>query len=281
MKYRMLVADMDGTVLNSRHEAPQGVVDALRRLDAAGCRVVLATGRNYRTALPIAQRIGLDRPLICLNGGLTKHPRDHRTLDALTMPPATARGVAETLLGAGADAFAFVDGYHQDHDFAYIPFGGPSPDAVRFLGAYAGLYLTTDLDGAADVLARCIEVGTIADVETLRRCDDAVRARFDSQVHQMIIHAPNFNMWLFEAFAAEVNKWTAVSRLAGQWGISADAIAAVGDDINDLQMVTHAGLGIAMGNAAESVLAAARRVAPAHDQGGIETVVQWLLDAGD
>jgi Cof subfamily protein (haloacid dehalogenase superfamily) len=281
MKYRMLVADMDGTVLDSRHEVSQGTIEALRRLDEAGCRVVLATGRNYRTALPVAQRIGLDRPLICLNGGLVKHPRDHRTLDIRTLPAATARGLAETLLASGADAFAFVDGYGGKHDFAYIPGASPSPEAARFLKSYSGLHVETDLDGADEMFARCIEVGTIADKGTLRRCADAVRARFDSHVHQMVIYAPNFDLWLLEAFAAGVNKWTAAQRLAAQWGIGTEAVAAVGDDINDIQMVSGAGLGIAMGNAAEAVRAAARRVAPSNDQGGMETVVQWLLDARD
>lgn len=281
MKYRMLVADMDGTVLDSQHAVSQGTIEALRRLDEAGCRVVLATGRNYRTALPVAQRIGLDWPVICLNGGLVKHPRDHRTLEARTLPAATARGLAETLLASGADAFAFVDGYGGEHDFAYIPGARPSPEAARFLKSYSGLHVVTDLDGAEEAFARCIEVGSIADGETLRRCADAVRARFDSQVHQMVIYAPNFDLWLFEAFAAGVNKWTAVERLAAQWGIGTEAVAAVGDDINDIQMVSGAGLGIAMGNAAEAVRAAAQRIAPTNDQGGMETVVQWLLDARD
>ncbi|MBN2582663.1 MAG: HAD family phosphatase [Planctomycetes bacterium] len=279
MKYRMLVADMDGTVLDSRHEVRATTVEALRRIEAAGCRVILATGRNYRTALPVAQRVGLDRPLICLNGGLVKHPRDHSTIETMTFDPATARGVAETLLATGAAAFAFVDGYGEQYDFAYVPCGGPSPDAERFLEFYSGRYVVTDLDGASEAIGRCIEMGTIADAETLRRCGAAVRARFDSQVHQLIIYAPNIDLWLFEAFAAGVNKWAAALRLAERWGIAPDEIAAVGDDINDVEMVRGAALGIAMGNAAECVRNVADRVAPTNDQGGLETVAQWLLES--
>ena len=52
----------------------------------------------------------------------------------------------------------------------------------------------------------------------------------------------------------------------------------MGDDVNDIPMIRAAGLGVAMGNALPAVKAAADRIAPSHDEDGLATVVEWLLE---
>ena len=77
---KLLVLDIDGTVTDSRHE----VTDAARKLvlesQAAGIRVILATGRRYRDALPVAAALGLCGPLVTASGALVKVPSNHETL---------------------------------------------------------------------------------------------------------------------------------------------------------------------------------------------------------
>ncbi len=82
-----------------------------------------------------------------------------------------------------------------------------------------------------------------------------------------------------EIAPAEISKWSGVLHVAESLGISAEEICAVGDDVNDIPMIRGAGLGVAMGNAAESVKAAADRVAPGHDSDGLVAVADWLLKA--
>ena len=75
-----------------------------------------------------------------------------------------------------------------------------------------------------------------------------------------------------------MTKWSAIRRLARQWGIGDETICAVGDDVNDIPMIRAAGLGVAMGNALPEVKAAADRVAPSQQDDGLATVVEWLLE---
>ena len=68
--------------------------------------------------------------------------------------------------------------------------------------------------------------------------------------------------FMCEFAPAGVTKWSAIRRLAADWGIADAAICAVGDDVNDIPMIRAAGLGVAMGNALPEVKAAADRIAP-------------------
>ena len=77
-----------------------------------------------------------------------------------------------------------------------------------------------------------------------------------------------------------MTKWSAIQRLAAEWGIAESEICAVGDDVNDIPMIRAAGLGVAMGNAQPSVKAAADRIAPTHDEDGLVQVVEWVMEEG-
>ena len=81
-----------------------------------------------------------------------------------------------------------------------------------------------------------------------------------------------------ELLPAGVTKWSAIRRLARQWGIGDETICAVGDDVNDIPMIRAAGLGVAMGNALPEVKAAADRIAPSHRTTGWQQVVEWLME---
>jgi hydroxymethylpyrimidine pyrophosphatase-like HAD family hydrolase len=75
----------------------------------------------------------------------------------------------------------------------------------------------------------------------------------------------------------DASKWAAILHLAELWGLDPSEICAVGDDMNDLPMIVGAGLGVAMGHAPESVLAAADHVTGDHDQDGVSMLVHDVL----
>jgi hypothetical protein len=75
----------------------------------------------------------------------------------------------------------------------------------------------------------------------------------------------------------DAGKWAAILHLAELWGVGPAEICAVGDDMNDLPMIAGAGLGVAMGHAPASVLAAADHVTGDHDQDGVSMLVHNVL----
>ena len=105
-----------------------------------------------------------------------------------------------------------------------------------------------------------------------------LRAALPRPITTHVLRSPRYRGFMCELAPAGVTKWSAVRRLASQWGIADDEICAVGDDVNDILMIRSAGLGVAMGNAVPEVKAAADRIAPTHDNDGLAEVVTWLFE---
>lgn len=91
------------------------------------------------------------------------------------------------------------------------------------------------------------------------------------------IEAKDDSIHILEVFDKRVSKWAAIEWLGGETGVPRERIAAIGDEINDLAMVRGAGLGIAMGNAVESVRGAARAAAPSNAEDGVAFAIDRIL----
>jgi hydroxymethylpyrimidine pyrophosphatase-like HAD family hydrolase len=91
------------------------------------------------------------------------------------------------------------------------------------------------------------------------------------------IKSPRYRDWMCEIAPAGVTKWSGVMSVATAWGIAADEICAVGDDVNDIPMIRAAGIGVAMGNARPEVMAVADLVVGSNDGRGITDVADMVL----
>ncbi len=80
-----------------------------------------------------------------------------------------------------------------------------------------------------------------------------------------------------EVLSPAASKWSAVLHLAENWGVDAEEICAVGDDMNDVPMIQGAGLGVAMGHAPPAVLEVADHVTDDHDNDGVARLIDEVL----
>jgi hypothetical protein len=117
MPIRLLVLDIDGTVTDSRHEVPEATHRAVRSLRDAGIRVMLATGRRYRDALPVATTLGLDAPLVTASGALVKSPVGHTTLRRAGFATGVLERVLATVVAAGHEPIVYGDSFADGFDF--------------------------------------------------------------------------------------------------------------------------------------------------------------------
>jgi Cof subfamily protein (haloacid dehalogenase superfamily) len=275
--FRLLVLDVDGTVLDGRHEVSRDTAAAVRRAMDAGVRVVLATGRRYRDTLGVAEAIGVRGPLVTASGALVKDSAGgHATLYRASFGAGVLEGVLGRIAARGHEAVVYTDSFSDGFDFhcatelslepgirEYLELNRPVARVVPDLherppaGAFAGF--------------------TMGSREAMDAVEEDLVSSWPDALSLHVIRSPRYRHWMCEIAPAGVTKWSSVVRLAEGWGIEAAEICAVGDDVNDVPMLHGAGLGVAMGNATSEAIAAADRVAPTNDDGGVAAVVDWIL----
>ena len=280
---RLLILDVDGTLCNSRHEVPEATCAAIGRIRAAGIRVMLATGRRYRDALPVARRLELDAPLVTASGALVKDVRDHATLARAGFAPGVLEGVLRMIVDRGHEPILYTDSYAEGFDFHCRTLeAGAQPRADAPCGVAEYLERNRALARVSPRLDREPPAGVFAGFamgahDEMLDLERSLHAAWPGSLSLHTIRSPRYRDWMCEIAPAGVTKWSGVQAVAARWGLEPAGICAVGDDVNDLPMIRGAGLGIAMGNGTADVLAEADHVVAAHDDGGIEQVADLLL----
>jgi len=273
---RLLALDIDGTVVNSQDQVSAATRDALHKAREHGVQIVLATGRRYSRALPLVTPLGIDVPVITASGGLIKNPLDHRTLFQAQFDRLALLQMLEFLAGQGHDVVLYGDTFDAGFDYWCPRVDEVRPELREFFDLNPGCeQVKPDLiaQPPAGVFAG-FAIGNKAEMVKVQQQLETLLAD-DLSLH--VIRSPRYTGYMCELGASGISKWSGIMHLAEQWQIAPEDIWAVGDDVNDLQMIEHAGVGIAMANAAGELKAIADRIAPSNDQDGVAVVVDWLL----
>ncbi len=268
---RLLVVDMDGTLLDGDGEIPEGLWPALDRLAAAGIVFAPASGRQYATLLSMFERARAGMVFIAENGSYVV--RDDVEVSSTTLPPDLVRDVVTRMRGLtrdGEDLGVVVCGkdaaYVERHDRAFVDQVDPY---------YASLVEVDDLLALGpDVVEAVIKVAVLAFDGPEQRVEPALAPLRPG--HQVVVSG---NHWV-DVMHAEVHKGVAVRRLQASLGVGRDQTVVLGDYLNDLEMLDEATLSFAMDNAHPDVVARARHRAPANTEQGVLQVIDAILDRG-
>lgn len=282
-RVRLVVFDVDGTLTDTKHEIADATRAAVTRLHGVGVRTMLATGRRYRDALPVARALGIEGPLVSASGALVKHSGDHATLVRAEFAPGVLAAVLGHVTAAGHEAILYSDSFDRGFDFhcrslaeAATEPGGHGGGLPEYLGR--NRHLADVVPGLhesppAGVFAGFVMGPRDAMTGLEARLGEALPAALSLHT----IKSPRYRDWMCEIAPVGVTKWSGVMAVARAWGIPAAEICAVGDDVNDIPMITAAGLGIAMGNARPEVHAVADVVVGSNDTTGITDVADLVL----
>ena len=275
-RIRMLALDVDGTLAARGDEVTPATRAAIHRVSGAGIEVVIATGRRFRSARRVIDRLGLEVATVCLGGALVKES-DHRTLHRAPIEVSAIRTVIGVLRRAELSFVGQRDSHaHGGADFVVdrdAPLREPILRYVENNAAHAELRSGLAEQPPDDVLV----IGTFAELGALERVARQLDAELPGRFVSTIVPSPQSGVHYLEVVGAEVSKWSALERLARLRGVAPEAVCAVGDEVNDLSMIHGSGLGIAMANGHERVRAAADWVCGRHDEDGLVAVVEHIL----
>ena len=262
---RLIALDLDGTTLTTDRQIHPRNISAIRRATASGVVVVLASGRIRPSMAPFARQLELgDGPLICSNGAHIVD-LDGSTLEASYLG-ATEQGA---ILDFAEREGLHVNGYTTDHMF-YLH----ESVWVELYRTRAKTIPARRVDVVELRAMRLIKLMVIA--EPARIHDIAMRGDelFDTESISLTESEPEY----LEFLPRNANKGAALQRLAEHLQIRRSEVMAVGDYLNDVEMVAWAGNGVAMGNAVPEVRAVARSVVPNNDDGGVADAIESVLE---
>lgn len=240
--YKLLALDMDGTLLNSQTEVSAENAQWIRKALDAGFHVCVATGRGYQTAIPFVEQLGLQGPMVLVNGGeVWEHPGKlhHRT------PLDVDQVVRLRELALKYDAWYWgysLEGVYNRDRWA--------EDALAQTWLKFGYY--TEDDQAREHILQ--ELAGIGEFEVT-----------NSHPHNIELNPKG------------VTKASGLREVCRMLGIDMSECIACGDSLNDLSMIREAGLGVAMGNAQDAVKQAADVVTETNDQDGVARVIQEYM----
>ncbi len=270
---RMLALDIDGTLVGDDLVLRRRTHAAISRAVHRGLRVSLVTGRMTGSALRFAQMLELRDPLVGYQGALIREmpPEDSsqtgRLLRHRPLPPAVAREAVEWSRLAGLDP-------HVNHLEALVTRADDPlfEDYSAFLGSRA-FQVPDLLEWITRPVTKIVAVGEPPLPMDLL---ETARERFAGRADVTVAH-PKF----LEFIAPGVSKGHAVRWLARRNGVPLGQVLAIGDQVNDLEMLAAVGHGTAMPTAPASVVANARYLAPPVEEEGAAQVIEALALAGE
>ncbi|NQD87041.1 HAD family hydrolase [Paenarthrobacter sp. CM16] len=259
----MVALDVDGTLVDHDGHMSPAVRSAAQAVVASGHDVMIATGRSLNATLPIIEQIGLERGYaVCCNGGVTLRldpslDKGYEIIHKATFDPAPAlRALRERLPNA---KYALED---EDGNFL---------STERFQDASFGVE-SIGVDFQTMLDATAVRVVVFSSENTSDEFNEAIKHIGLSGV----TYSVGWTAWL-DIAAEGVTKASALEALRRKLGTDQANTVAVGDGRNDIEMLTWAGRGVAMGQAPDEVIAVADEVTASVLDDGAAHVLRSLL----
>lgn len=261
---KLVVADMDGTLLDENGRIPEELWSLLDIMKQRGISFVPASGRQYFTLESMFHRASEGMPFICENG--TFVVRDGQEVSSCSIP---REGVETTigLLADGARRGRKVGAVIAGKKRGYFELVDPEFQ-LEVDKYYRRSSLVTDILDYDDDVNK-VAIYDFGDAET--GVFQELNGHLDD--YSIVVSAKH---WV-DVMHPEANKGTAVRALQAELGVSPEETVAFGDYLNDLEMLQASGMSFAMANANPGIIEVSRFIAPSNAEHGVITVLKNLL----
>jgi len=260
---RLLLADVDGTLVTPDKVLTERTVAAVHRLKDAGILFAITSGRPPRGMSMLTRPLDLTTPISAFNGGVIVD-RDLSVIEQRVIPPELVPPIIDELASHDLSVWLYrgSDWYVQDRK-------GPHVDretaTVRFEATVLDSY-----EGLESDVAKL--VGVSDDHDAVAAASAAAHDRFGDHVSASLSQP-----YYVDVTHPDANKGFVAKYLAARYKIPSGEIATIGDMPNDVLMFAHSGLSIAMANASPEVQRAARRVTASNEEEGFALAVERFI----
>ncbi len=272
MPVKLIAIDIDGTLLDSRWQLPEPNRKAIAEAAARGIEVALVTGRRYDFALPIARQLDCPLAMIVNNGAVIKS-KDGVTLLRHLLARDIARAVLEATMEFRAGA-ALVFDRPRENQVIYEHMDWEDPGRKSYFERNRE-FIAQVVPLEACLTEDPIQVMYTGPVDRMRDVAETLRAMPVADRFAMALteyEARNFS--LVDVLHPACSKGAALAEWAALCDVAREDVMAIGDNLNDREMLEYAGLPVVMGNSVPELKQLGWRETLSNDQNGVAAAIE-------
>jgi Cof subfamily protein (haloacid dehalogenase superfamily) len=272
MAVRLIALDIDGTLLNSRWQLPEANRAAIAEATRRGIEVALVTGRRYDFAMPVARQVDSPLTMIVNNGALIRS-NDGQTHLRHLLPKSTAAQVLELTKPWREGAAVIFDRQMQDQLMLEVL--NPD-DSLR----YAYYSRNKEFIGLVKPLESCltedpIQVMLSDKVEPMRQAEAALRgAGFATEFALAVTCYEKKDFAMIDVINPGCSKGSSLAEWSALRGFAREEVMAIGDNHNDLEMLSFAGIPVVMGNSVAALKTHGWHETGTNDENGVASAIE-------
>ncbi|MGP1347015.1 MAG: HAD-IIB family hydrolase [Phycisphaerales bacterium] len=293
----LIALDLDGTLFDHTGRVPPENAAAIDAARKAGIEVVICTGRGFRESAHAIESIRAYEPaagrsvapIVNAGGAMITDASAGRTLHRWSMQTDLVADLCDHFAARGRAPLLLKDRDAAGFDYLVID-SGPIEPPTRWWFEHMDVKVKFAASLDADPHPEhTVRVGFAAHASDMTELARSLAHQFEARVamqHFAAVSAKDATsafgvrdetIHLLEVFDPQVSKWTAIRHIAAEHDIPRHRIAAIGDEVNDRQMIEGAALGIAMGNAIPQIKDIAHAHTRSHDQAGVAWAIAAIL----
>ncbi len=230
---KMIVTDIDGTILPYDGIFTQGVLDCVEKLKKNDVKLVLATGRMHSSTTPIAKKLGLDTPIISYQGGLIKDCSGKTLYNSYL-----DKNIAKEVI-----AWAKLNNIHLNmylNDRLYVEYDDEIIKHYikgKFVDYTVYPFSKLEIENVNKLLAIDIH-----DPDKVSEWEKTLKRKYPQ------LYIVKSTPYFCEIGSKDAKKSVGVEFLRNYWGVSKEEVLTIGDQDNDIDLVKCGGIGVSMGN---------------------------------
>jgi len=260
---RLVIADVDGTLVTQDKVLTARAIEAVRRLRNANIAFTLTSGRPPLGIKMLIKALALTEPVAAFNGGVLVHP-DLSVMAQSFVTADNATKVIDAIVRHGLDCWVYTD-----RDWLVRNDSGPHVAREQWTVGFAPI-VVPDFTAHVERVAKI--VGVSDDHPAVARCEADVQRDVGNYVS-----AARSQPYYLDVTHPDANKGHVVAVLSQALSISPEQIATIGDMPNDVLMFKKSGLSIAMGNASPDVRQQAKCVTTSNEDEGFANAMESFV----
>ena len=269
-RIRLVVTDVDGTLLDPGGCLTARTREAIQALAASGVTLALATGRRWTGASMAASSFDFRGPMIHMDGAMIRTYPDGEMLHSAPLDRVVAQQAAEAMAGYGIQPIAQYSDLTDD--FLHVSQEAKHPEwTAAYLPAFQQQTRYRPVAQLCDIAVDPIRLAAFAPLSILRRVSVDLASH---DCGRQLLLLGNYGVAELTLFSSAVSKGNALTILARYLDIPLEETMAIGDGANDISMLRAAGLGVAMGQAPRRVRAVADVVTTSNAEDGLARAVE-------